>query len=68
LTSTSCVPPSIKCTWLSLKPGSTVRPARSIRRVDFPASGSISRVGPVCTMRPLQTASASTHGAAASTV
>src|SRR5262249_19311064 len=45
-------PPRMMCRWLSIKPGNTRRPLRSITRVSRPANGTMSRSCPTRTKRP----------------
>src|SRR5262245_24858152 len=52
----------------SIRPGMTVRPARSTTRVPLPASARISAERPTAMILPSRTASASATGAAASSV
>src|SRR5262245_951759 len=54
--------------WESIRPGTTVRPARSTTRVPLPASARTSAERPIAMILPSRTASASASGAAASSV
>ena len=58
----------MKCVWLSMRPGITVLPCKSILRVSGPVSRMMSRVLPTATSRSPFTASASATEKRSSTV
>jgi hypothetical protein len=61
-------PPSMKWTWLSMKPGSTRRPSRSITRVPVPTQDCSSPAEPTARIRSPVTAAAPAQGRSGSTV